>query len=131
MPNPDAALQPAHLRSVSRASATVADWGAIQWLVTGQSFPGAQITFGFVEIEPGRKNPRHLHPNSDEVLYLIEGELEHSIGEDRVRMKPGDVVFIAQSIPHDARNIGSVTARMVVGFPTGDRQAVMLEDGVD
>ena len=107
------------------------DWGAIQWLVSGELMDGANITFGFVEIEPGRKNPRHYHPNSDEVLYLIEGELRHTVGENTYQLTAGTAIFIPQHAPHDAFNPGTKTARMVVAYPTGDRQMVLLEAGDD
>lgn len=104
-------------------------WGSIQWLISGERLANANITFGYVEIEAGQKNPRHYHPNSDEVLYLLEGELDHSLGDAVHHLSPGMAIFIPQNVEHDARNIGQVTARMVVAYPTGDRQAVMLETG--
>ena len=107
------------------------DWGNIQWLVSGDRMANAQITFGYVEIQPGRKNPRHYHPNSDEVLFLIEGELNHSLGDDVVHLTAGAAIFIPQSMPHDAFNPGDKTARMVVAYPTGERQMVALEEGQD
>lgn len=120
-----------YTNAVNGQHANQFDWGSIQWLISGELFAGANITFGYVEIEPGSKNPRHYHPNSDEVLYLIEGELDHSIGDEIYHLSPGMAIFIPQNAEHDAVNTGSKTARMVVGYPTGDRQAVMLEAGAD
>lgn len=112
-----------------RKSADVFGWGTIQWLVNAKQFPGGNITFGFVEIEPGKKNTRHYHPNSSEVLYLLEGELDHSVDGELVHLTPGMAISIPQGAEHDARNTASATARMVVAYPTGDRQTVMLEEG--
>lgn len=116
---------------VDRAQANLFEWGSIQWLISGGMNPGAQITFGYVEIEAGQKNPRHYHPNSDEVLYLIEGELNHSLGEEIYHLTGGSAIFIPQNAPHDAFNPGKSTARMLVAYPTGDRQMVALEEGHD
>ena len=69
---------------VNQQRANHFDWGSIQWLVSGDLMNNAQITFGYVEIAPGQKNPKHYHPNSDEVLYLLEGELNHSLGDEVV-----------------------------------------------
>ena len=107
------------------------EWGNIQWLISGQQNLGAEITLGYVEIAPGQKNPLHYHPNSDEVLYLIEGELNHSVGEEMFHLKGGMAIYIAQAMPHDAFNPGTVPARMVVAYSTGDRQMVALEEGQD
>jgi mannose-6-phosphate isomerase-like protein (cupin superfamily) len=62
---------------------------------------------------------------------MIEGELEHSLGDQLFHLRAGMSIFIPQGVGHDASNRGSVTARMVVGYPTGDRQIVMLEAGDD
>jgi quercetin dioxygenase-like cupin family protein len=107
------------------------DWGSIQWLCSNELFDEANLTFGYVQIEPGSKNPRHYHPNSSEILFLIEGELAHSVGSDVYDLTPGMSIFIPVNVEHDAINTGTITARMVVAYPTGDRQAVMLEAGED
>lgn len=105
------------------------DWGSIQWLCSGQIYPDAQQTFGVVQILPGQKNPRHHHPNSDEVLLLLEGELEHSLGDASYRLTPGMAIHIPQGIEHDARNCSDVIAHMVVAYPTSDRRVVTSEEG--
>lgn len=122
-------LETGYTSIVNRADALQFDWGNIQWLVSGEHFAGANITFGYVEIEAGCKNPRHYHPNSDEVLYLLQGELDHSVGDEVYRLVPGMAIFIPINVEHDARNTSDQTARMVVAYPTGDRQAVMIEAG--
>jgi quercetin dioxygenase-like cupin family protein len=107
------------------------DWGSIQWLVSGSQIADARLTFGYVEIGAGQKNAKHLHPNCDEVLYLIEGELEHSLGDARFRLRPGMAIHIPTGVAHDAINRGASTARMVVAYSTPDRQTVTLEDGLE
>lgn len=104
-------------------------WGSIQWLCSGGLFPDAQQTFGFVQIKPGQKNPLHHHPNSDEVLYLLEGELSHSLGDEVYHLVPGMSIHIPQGVPHDAINTGDQVARMLVAYPTADRQVIMHEEG--
>lgn len=105
------------------------DWGSIQWLCSGMLFADAQQTFGFVQILPGQKNPLHLHPNSDEMLFLLEGELDHSIDDQIYHLTPGTAIHIPQGAQHDARNPGDQVARMIVTYPTADREIVMSEEG--
>jgi quercetin dioxygenase-like cupin family protein len=118
----------AHVTSVDESETLEFPWGRIRWLVNGAKVRGANITVGWVEIEPGMKNPLHLHPNSEEVLVLMEGELDHSIGDEVHRLTRGSAIVVPANTPHDGRNVGSVTARMVVSYPTGDRQMVVLEE---
>jgi len=115
--------------SVERDPASVLPWGFMQWLCSGTLFGDAQQTFGYVEINPGEKNPKHYHPNSDEVLYLLAGELDHSLGDEVHHLRAGMAIHIAQGVAHDAINRGITVARMLVAYPTPDRQVVMCEAG--
>jgi quercetin dioxygenase-like cupin family protein len=105
-------------------------WGAIQWLVNDSRNPGAAITAGHVMIYPGQHNPLHYHPNADEVLHLIEGELEHRIGEERFRLSPGSTIYVPRGVWHNAVNTGNVTARMLVTYPTGHREMILVDEGI-
>lgn len=115
--------------AVKRDSQYEVPWGFMQWLCSGAQFADAQQTFGYVEIQPGQKNPRHVHPNSDEVLYLLEGELDHRIDDQVFHLTAGMAIHIPEGAEHDARNVGTGVARMVVAYPTADRQVVMCEAG--
>jgi quercetin dioxygenase-like cupin family protein len=107
------------------------EWGSMQWLVNAEIFANANVTFGYVEINAGKNNPLHYHPNSDEVLHLLQGELHHRIGDEIIHIKAGDTIFVPQGVRHNAVNKGTVTARMFVTYPTGYREIVLLEDGTD
>ena len=120
-----------YTHAVDSAVASGFPWGSIQWLCTGEAAPGGNLTFGYVQIEAGQKNPRHYHPNSSELLFLIEGELDHSLGDETFHLAAQMSIFIPVGVEHDACNNGTRTALMVVAYPTGDRQAVMLESGRD
>ena len=103
-------------------------WGSIQWLVNGSRNPGAAITAGYVMIHPGRNNPLHDHPTADELLHLIEGELDHRIGEERFRLGPGSTIHVPRGVWHNAVNTGLLTARMLVAYPTGHREMVVVDE---
>jgi quercetin dioxygenase-like cupin family protein len=118
----------AHVTSVDETAIEQFPWGRIRWLVNAAGVAGADITVGWVEIDVGQKNALHLHPNSEEVLVLIEGELDHTIGDEMHRLTPGSAICVPANVPHDGRNIGNTTARMLVSYPTGNRQVVFLEE---
>ena len=99
----------------------VADFGELCWHVNGTTAPGTGMTMGEVTIAVGWKNPLHRHANCEELLYLIEGALEHRIGDDTFVMAPGDVIRVPVGVPHDGRNIGDVPARMVVAYNSPER----------
>jgi uncharacterized cupin superfamily protein len=114
---------------VERTAENELPWGYMQWLCNGALFEDAQQTFGYVEINPGEKNTRHLHPNSDEMLYLLQGELDHSVGAEIYHLTSGMAIHIPEGVAHDAINTGTTVARMLVAYPTADRQVVLCEEG--
>lgn len=126
---PTESLGTSRVTAIDDDAALRFEWGSIQWLCSGQVYDDAQQTFGHVRILPGQKNPRHHHPNSDEMLLLLEGELNHSLGGEIFRLTPGDAIHIPQGVEHDALNTGDTVARMIVAYPTSDRRVVMGEEG--
>jgi quercetin dioxygenase-like cupin family protein len=92
----------------------------MRWLA-GKKATGTDITLGRVVIGPGKQNPRHCHPNCQEVLYLMAGRLEHSLGREKVTMECGDSIVIPPDTYHNAVNTGSVDADMIVAYSSGER----------
>ena len=99
-------------------------WGSITWLANKTLLEVDGMIVGRVVIKPGMENPRHCHPNSDEILYLLKGKLEHSLGDEKVILEEGDTLRVQAGIVHNAVNIGDEDADMIVVYPTSDRQLV-------
>ena len=87
------------------------------------------MTFGRATILAGRQNPRHRHPNCDEILHLLSGRLEHSLGEQKYLMEPGDTISIPEGAWHQARVIGEENAEVVICFSSPDRITQIDESG--
>jgi quercetin dioxygenase-like cupin family protein len=100
------------------------DWGRLVWMVSGALGNSTVLTVGKCFIAPGRSNPAHYHPNSDEVLHVVRGHIEHRVDDVWVKMQAGDTISIPLGAIHQARNIGSDEAEFVVTFNTADRQAI-------
>jgi quercetin dioxygenase-like cupin family protein len=66
------------------------DWGYIFWLGSKLLENTNDITMGRMLLNTGGENPKHHHPDCEEVLYLLHGELEHTIDGLVVRQSPGD-----------------------------------------
>ena len=114
--------------TADQGEAQVFAWGGIRWLM-GKALDGeAAQTFGIVFIAPGQKNPRHYHPNCEELLYVLSGTCEHSLGDETFRLGPGDLIRVPQGVLHNAVNTGWEPVRMLVCFSSPDRQTVMVEE---
>ena len=44
--------------------------------------------------------PKHLHPNANEIQYILEGTGTIWLGDKEVPVKPGDLVIIPHGTPH-------------------------------
>ncbi|MBV9844647.1 MAG: cupin domain-containing protein [Kutzneria sp.] len=95
------------------------------WMVSGRLGNSGVMTVGRCYITPGKANPRHYHPNCDEVLHVLQGTIEHSIGDDRMAMTAGDTISIPSGTLHNARNTGRDEAIFVIAFSAADRQTVL------
>ncbi|MGH2352368.1 MAG: cupin domain-containing protein [Chloroflexota bacterium] len=116
-------------RGAPTATPDVAAGGyRIKWLFSGKTAPGAAQTLGYVVIEPGSKNPLHAHPNCEELLYLISGELDHSLDGAVYRLGPGDAIRVPAGSKHDAKSVGTEPATMVVCYSVPNREMVSYEE---
>ncbi|HEX5165382.1 MAG TPA: cupin domain-containing protein [Thermomicrobiales bacterium] len=68
---------------------------------------------------PGFGAPAHLHA-VEEVLRVIEGEAEVSVGDERATLSPGDAVTIPAGIVHGFTNSGEAPLRVlaILASPT-------------
>jgi quercetin dioxygenase-like cupin family protein len=117
------------ISSLKETTAVDTSWGSLSWLISGEITEGAEQTFGIVTIAPGQANPLHLHPNCEEVLYVLSGTCEHRVGEETVGLEPGQAICIPRGTPHRARTTSSEPLVVAVCFSSPDRQVVNLEDG--
>ena len=69
--------------------------------IIGRYAHGTNMTFGFVEIQKGSDLPLHQHVH-EQITYILEGELEMNIGEERYTLKPGMYHVIPSNTPHSA-----------------------------
>jgi quercetin dioxygenase-like cupin family protein len=100
-------------------------WGELTWFVSAEQGNCASMTVGQATLKPGMESLRHVHPNCDEVLHVIQGTISHSLENgQRVEMSAGDTITIPLGIAHNARNIGNDEAVMIISFSSAQRKVV-------
>ena len=68
----------------------------------------------FEETVPvGTKSLFHLHRDSDEVAWVLEGEFTFKIGDQVTTGGPGTCAFMPRNVPHAWKNSGTVPGRVV------------------
>jgi quercetin dioxygenase-like cupin family protein len=100
------------------------DWGRLVWMVAGKLGNSDSLTVGRCIIKPACANPPHYHPNCDEVLHVLHGVIEHRVGDQHVQMSAGDTISIPTGQIHNARNVGTDDAELMISFSSADRQTV-------
>lgn len=50
------------------------------------------------------------HPKSDQILLVLEGRISGSVGQERPRLKKGDVIIIPAGVKHRFTNRGTKRA---------------------
>jgi oxalate decarboxylase/phosphoglucose isomerase-like protein (cupin superfamily) len=88
----------------------------------------------FVILEPGEAPPFHVHPDAEQVFYVLEGTAEMTVreagGPATVALGPGDFVRTPPGLYHAVKNTGTgrfiylsidcFTAGPAAGEPTWD-----------
>lgn len=71
---------------------------------------------------------RHLHYEQDEWFYALEGEFLIEIGQERIRLNPGDSLLAPRRVPHVWAYTGNTRGRMLITFmPAGQMEAFFRE----
>lgn len=71
----------------------------------------------YIELEPGAALGEHTD-SPEEILIVMEGEVEFLIGNERQRGVAGTVAVVPPMVPHNFRNVGNQTARVIGFFPS-------------
>jgi len=92
--------------------------GVHEWKATSEDTGGSLAVFED-SLTRGKVTPVHRHPDSDEVVYVIAGELDLWVdgGEPR-RVGPGAIVVNPRGVAH-AFTVVSETARLLLVLTPG------------
>ena len=82
----------------------------------------------FEETVPaGTKSTFHLHHDSDEVAYVLSGEVTFKIGDEVTVGGPGTCAFMPRGVPHAWKSTGAETGRVLFLY-TPARAGGLIEE---
>jgi hypothetical protein len=64
------------------------------------------------------------------VYFVLAGELEVNVGEERFVLKPGDTLMAPRDIPHQLRNSGNVENHYLLVFSPSGFEGFLKETAV-
>ena len=83
------------------------------------------LTIGELTIAPNTRVPRHIHPNTEAAMIMLEGTLEVVLGTQRMTVGPGHVVLAPAGTVHGFLNRTHAPARLLFVFPTQQVERVL------
>ena len=90
------------------------DWGELGWICRPSITGATNITVIEVTLIPGGGHDFHKHPDQEEVITVISGEIEQWLEKERRILGPGDSIFIDADVVHASFNAGDVAAKLMV-----------------
>ena len=88
-------------------------WGSLAWFSTPLTSNAKNLVVIEVTLRPMCGHNFHKHPNQEEVIYVIEGEIEEWIEQEKRLLRSGDSAFIGADVVHASFNKGDRNARVL------------------
>ena len=70
---------------------------------------GEQVLLCHVTYEPGTTVARHSHPTAEQVMWIVEGDVTMTIGDDTKRLGAGDVAVVNPGVEHELHSESGMT----------------------
>lgn len=85
--------------------------------------------FAVVEVvtPPGQRVAMHVHEREDELVYVLEGAIEVTLGSQTMTATPGVMALLPRGIPHGFVNAGETPSRVLDTILPGGFDAYFVE----
>ncbi len=103
--------------------------------VTLHAIGGEQVLLCRVNYEPGKQVPLHSHEHTEQLMFVVEGELDMTIEGEKRTLGPGDVVCVNRGLEHELYSETGVTFIEALApvpldhVPDRERDLVLGPDG--
>ena len=107
---------------------------------SGEGYPGVNrailvdarngalsLYIGHLTIVPGGRISTHPHPDTEEAMVIVEGNLEAILGDEVVTLGPGDTVLAPAGVKHGFVNRSQSNAVLVAAFPQTSFERVIVD----
>lgn len=88
-------------------------WGTLAWFSNPDSTGTENLVVVEVRFDPDSGHNFHKHPNQEEVIYVVEGEIEQWVGPEKRNLGAGDSAFISKNEVHASFNTSDRIARIL------------------
>jgi quercetin dioxygenase-like cupin family protein len=102
------------------------------WL---HAIAGDQVFLGRVRYEAGTRVARHSHPEAEQIVAIVDGEVEMTIGDETRTLRAGDLAVANRGVEHELYTEGGVEFFEALApvpldhIPDRERDLVLGPDG--
>ncbi|MEE8450951.1 MAG: cupin domain-containing protein [Thermoguttaceae bacterium] len=89
------------------------DWGSLAWCSRPAGTGAKQLVVIEVTLTPGGGHAFHKHPQQEEVIYVVEGQVEQWMDREKLTLVAGDSVFLPGDVVHASFNTGDTDAKLL------------------
>jgi quercetin dioxygenase-like cupin family protein len=88
-------------------------WGSLGWLSRPETTGAKELVVIEVNLAQGHGHNFHKHPDQEEVIYVVAGQVEQWLEAEKQVLSPGDSVFIAKDVVHASFNTFAQPAKLL------------------
>jgi quercetin dioxygenase-like cupin family protein len=95
---------------------------------------GDQVLLCKVSYEPGKQVTRHSHEHTEQVMYILDGEVTMTVEGETRTLRAGDTAVVNRGLEHELHSEGGVTFMEALApvpldhVPDRDRDLVLGAD---
>jgi quercetin dioxygenase-like cupin family protein len=88
-------------------------WGTMGWVSRPATTGADELVVIEVNLAQGQGHNFHKHPDQEEVIYVVAGQVEQWLEGNKQALGPGDSVFIQKNIVHASFNTFAEPAKLI------------------
>ena len=118
------------LRFVTKAEVIKEEYkGRTNYWVTRPELTGAKdLQVCEATLPAGECHAFHTHPELDEMIYVLPGEVEQSVEKEKRILKPGVAAHIPAGIVHATLNVSKADATILASLSPGASEGPFMVD---
>lgn len=88
-------------------------WCRVETLCVPETTEPEHLIMVRATMPPGEAHNFHRHPGREEIIYVLEGQAEQWVGEEKHILGPGGMAMIPANLPHATFNAGDSPLRFL------------------
>jgi quercetin dioxygenase-like cupin family protein len=101
--------------------------GVPRAILVDASLGARSMWVGQLDLAPGATVTTHTHPDTEEAMVIVDGELEAVLGDETVTVGAGDTVLAPAGVKHGFVNRSQSQAALLALFPKTEFQRVLAD----